>query len=246
MLAPPLRLTIHNDLQKLVQEDMLPILNRADKKKRAVMTTLLQIRNIAADFKPGSRQDDYRNYKKGQSVNLSARCVGASPTQLHLMRTMVRALYDEKSDARASAGFFSKRDLDNSEAATMESFYKTSLYFPYLLAFTHTVAELGDLGDLWYREFYLEVTRQIQFPIAMSLPWILTEHVINNVTADTPLIEDLAYTMDVYNDAAHRALYHFGNQYVRRPQPCHGAPLSYPPFALASLAGTCTTRSRPR
>ena len=193
---------------------MLPILQRADKKKRPVMTTLLQIRNIVADFAPGRRQDDYKTYKKGQPVALTARCVSASATQLHIMRTMVRAVYDDKSSARASAGFFNKKDLDNSEAATMEAFYKSSLYFPYLLGFNFTVSEISDLGDLWYREFYLEVTRQIQFPVAMSLPWILTEHVINNVSSDSPLIEDLLYTMDIYNDAAQRALYHFNNQYL--------------------------------
>lgn len=161
------------------------------------------------------RADEYRTYKRGgPSPDVPARVVGPSPTQLHLMRTMVRALYDEKSDARASRGFFHKKDLDSDEAKVMESFYKTSLSFPYLLALPNTLAAISDLGDLWYREFYLEVTKQMQFPIALSLPWILTEFVIENVEADAPLIEDIAYTMDVYNDAAKRALYHFNNQFM--------------------------------
>ena len=67
----------------------------------------------------------------------------------------------------ASRGFFHKRDLDTDEAKVMESFYKTSLAFPYLLALPKTLSAISDLGDLWYREFYLEVTKQMQFPIAL-------------------------------------------------------------------------------
>tara|TARA_B110000971_G_C19798420_1_gene403108 strand:- start:84 stop:377 length:294 start_codon:yes stop_codon:yes gene_type:complete len=40
------------------------------------------------------------------------------------------------------------------------------------------------------------------------------QHVIKNVTSDTPLIEDLAFTMDVYNDTAQRALHHFNSQFL--------------------------------
>ncbi len=37
-----------------------------------------------------------------------------------------------------------------------------------------------DLSQLWYREFYLEMTMgsRIQFPIEMSMPWILTDHIL--------------------------------------------------------------------
>ena len=37
-----------------------------------------------------------------------------------------------------------------------------------------------DLSQLWYREFYLEMTMgaRIQFPIEMSMPWILMDHIL--------------------------------------------------------------------
>ena len=37
-----------------------------------------------------------------------------------------------------------------------------------------------DLSQLWFREFFLELTmgRRIQFPIEMSMPWILTDHIL--------------------------------------------------------------------
>ena len=215
-LAPLIRLYIHNNVQILVQRDMAGALHRADKKKkRTFFKALVQIRNIAIDWLGGHRQDDYRLWKKSNPpAEIPARVVGPTPTQLSLMRTMIRALYDENSDARATRGLFSARDLGTEEVKILENFHKNSLYFPYLLGLSSTVSEISDLSDLWYREFYLEITKQVQFPIAMSLPWILTEHVINHVAADAPLIEDLASTMDVYNDAAQRALYNFKCQFI--------------------------------
>jgi len=158
-LAPVLRLYIHSEIQNLVQRDMIEILHRADKKKRAIMTTLMQVRTLAVDWLRGQRHDDYRTWKKNMpDPETPARVVAASPTQLHLMRVMVRALYDDKSDARASAGLFSKRDLTDPEAKIFEQFYYTSLNFPYLLSYGTTINTISDLGDLWYREFHLEVS----------------------------------------------------------------------------------------
>ena len=41
--------------------------------------------------------------------------------------------------------------------------------------------EACDLSQLWYREFFLEMTmgKRIQFPIEMSMPWVLTDHILN-------------------------------------------------------------------
>ena len=59
-----------------------------------------------------------------------------------------------------------------------------------------------DFADLWYREFYLELTKCVQFPIGMSLPWILTDFIVK-----TPSIkENLFFVLDIYNDASQRAL----------------------------------------
>jgi hypothetical protein len=51
---------------------------------------------------------------------------------------------------------------------------------PMLALCTAILVESGDLSQLWYREFYLEMTNgtRIQFPIEMSIPWILTDHIL--------------------------------------------------------------------
>ena len=39
----------------------------------------------------------------------------------------------------------------------------------------------SDLSQFWFREFYLELTKgeQRQFPIDMSFPWIIANHILD-------------------------------------------------------------------
>ena len=40
--------------------------------------------------------------------------------------------------------------------------------------------EASNVSFLWFKEFYLETCKQIQFPIATSLPWILAEYALDS------------------------------------------------------------------
>lgn len=53
------------------------------------------------------------------------------------------------------------------------------------LDLTETLQQCCDLSQLWFREFFLELTmgRRIQFPIEMSMPWILTDHILETKEA---------------------------------------------------------------
>ena len=46
-----------------------------------------------------------------------------------------------------------------------------------------------DLSQFWFREFYLELTKgkRLQFPIDMSFPWILANHILD--TNDPTMME---------------------------------------------------------
>jgi hypothetical protein len=67
---------------------------------------------------------------------------------------------------------------------------------------------------MWYREFYLEMTmgKKIQFPIEMSMPWILAYHILE--TKDQSLMEFVFYPLDLYNDAAMNALCVFKKRHL--------------------------------
>ncbi|UYV60204.1 CYFIP1 [Cordylochernes scorpioides] len=51
-----------------------------------------------------------------------------------------------------------------------------------------------------------------QFPIEMSLPWILTDHILK--TKDASMMECVLYPLDLYNDSAYYALVKFRKQFL--------------------------------
>ena len=51
-----------------------------------------------------------------------------------------------------------------------------------------------------------------QFPIEMSMPWILTEHILQ--TRQPGMIEFILHPLDLYSDAAHFALYNLKKQFL--------------------------------
>ena len=216
-VAPYIRLHVHHACQQFVMGDLVPPLHRAHKRSRDIIQPLLKLRRLVADWGQGGAEpaDDYVKYSRNHGkvdARHVVRVVGPSPTQLQLMRTMVRAMYDPRNQTKR--GFLSKKDLEKEDLAIMENFYNDSLSFLYLLNYSDTLRANSDLGDLWYREFYLELTGQIQFPIELSLPWILTEHIIRHQAEAMPLVEDILYTMDAYNDAAHRALFVLNQRFL--------------------------------
>ncbi|RTG82999.1 cytoplasmic FMR1 interacting protein, partial [Schistosoma bovis] len=84
-----------------------------------------------------------------------------------------------------------------------------------ILAIQATCADqCCDLSQLWYREFFLEMTNGacIQFPIEMSLPWIFTDHILES--EHPGYTEYLLYMLDLYNDAADCALNRFRRRFL--------------------------------
>ncbi|KAM7539533.1 hypothetical protein Aperf_G00000032396 [Anoplocephala perfoliata] len=139
------------------------------------------------------------------------RRVGPSSTQLYLVRTMLELMIDQASPAAKYHSL--RRELDGNTMTLIENFLKNSFYWPYLLNFSETLVKCCDLSQLWYREFFLEIANgtRIQFPIEMSLPWILTDHILE--THDPALMESLLYPLDLYNDAADCALNRFHRRF---------------------------------
>lgn len=245
-VAPIVRFHMHHAVQQLVQGDLLPILHRCDKRggatsasknaSRSAFNFLIEIRQLASDWKHGKEPiEDYKQYSRKQGAVVVTdhipRVVSCSTTQLVLLRTCIRALYDEDSDARHKQGLlFTKTDLERVDIELLQDFYYCSQWYPYLLTLGSTIREVSNLSDLVFREFYLDLTKCIQFPIEMSLPWILTEHVIVTTgnpsvhgkgsklgdlpNSNIPMIENILYVLDIYNDAAHRTLYELKQQYL--------------------------------
>ncbi|KAJ9703129.1 hypothetical protein PVL29_004766 [Vitis rotundifolia] len=123
------------------------------------------------------------------------------------LATMLRTTFRKKKDlSRKPGGLFgnSGSEIPVNDLKQLETFFYKLSFFLHVLDYTVTVATLTDLGFLWFREFYLESSRVIQFPIECSLPWMLVDHVLDSQNAG--LLESILMPFDIYNDSAQQAL----------------------------------------
>ncbi|XP_074599073.1 cytoplasmic FMR1-interacting protein Sra-1 [Brevipalpus obovatus] len=210
--------SIYAELQDFMHKTLREPLRKAIKNKKDLVRTLLSsVRDTCADSIKTFDDPITRGGKMSSSsmseadLQVPRRNVGPGSTQLYMVRTMLESLISDKA---ASGKRTLRKDIEGNTLLAIDQFHKNSFYWNYLLNFSQTLRDCCDLSQLWYREFYLEMTmgKRIQFPIEMSLPWILTDHILQ--TEDSSMMECVLYPLDLYNDAAHCALYKFCKQYL--------------------------------
>lgn len=102
--------------------------------------------------------------------------------------------------------------LISTDTELLCDFYRGSAVFPSMLALEDTLTELQDFSILWFRELQLELTRAIQFPTTVSLPWLLVEQGL--LLAPQLGVEPTISLLDVYNDAAHRSTFQLKKRFL--------------------------------
>uniref|UniRef100_A0A7E4V8X5 Cytoplasmic FMR1-interacting protein n=1 Tax=Panagrellus redivivus TaxID=6233 RepID=A0A7E4V8X5_PANRE len=230
-----IRKHIYAELQEFVRNTLKEPMYKALKNKKdvlsAIMTSIIEtcIDDCDGRFAPrmselslfkskkskksesttsaSSSSSNYNTYS-GPPTN-SRRVVSPSSTQLYMARTMLESLISDRGGKKLS-----KKDIDLKFMDKMVQFHRQSYHWPALLELTQSVENCCDLSQLWFREFYLEMTMgaRIQFPIAMSIPWILTDHILT--TQDPALIECILFQLDLYNDAANYSLRKFKKKFL--------------------------------
>lgn len=176
----------------------------------------MSVRETCAEWQRGIEPHDdpaltgKKDPGTGFEIKVPRRNVGPSSTQLYMVRTMLESLISSKAGAKRTL----RKDIDGNMVMKIDEFHKNSFYWNYLLNFSKSLQDCCDLSQLWYREFYLEMTmgKRIQFPIEMSMPWILTDHILN--TKDSSYMECVLYPLDLYNDSAFYALTVFKKQFL--------------------------------
>lgn len=212
--------SIYAKLQDFIQRDLREPLRKSILKKDDMIRLFLKsVRGTCADWKRGledpidqaTKSDLSKPAVADFSIDVPRRSVGPSSTQLSMVRAMLESLVSGKAHGDKST---LKKYIDSSSFLAIENFLKESFYWKYLLNFSQTLSECCDLSQLWYREFYLEMTmgRRIQFPIEMSLPSILVDHILK--TKDPAMMECILNPLDLYNDSAHCALTKFCKQFL--------------------------------
>jgi len=209
-----LRRCIHDEVQEFVQITLREFIRAASKKTRAVRLDLLDLRQLASDWDGGIEPADPAIYgqkadKRQKPPVVPPRAVPPSPTQLSLVRSLVYGFIGHKYLGKR--GMYADKDFGGS-VKVLEEFYHRSAVYRYLLEPLRYVQEMSDMADLWYREFYLELSKRLQFPIEMSLPWILTDDIIE--TNNVCMTEFVFYPLDIYNDAANRALFDLNQSFL--------------------------------
>ncbi|MEQ2183679.1 Cytoplasmic FMR1-interacting protein 2 [Goodea atripinnis] len=179
-----IRNTIYAALQDFAQVTLREPLRQAVRKKKNVLISVLQaIRKTVCDWEGGREPPNdpclrgEKDPKGGFDIKVPRRAVGPSSTQLYMVRTMLESLIADKSGSKKTL----RSSLDGPIVVAIEDFHKHSFFFTHLLNFSaEALQQCCDLSQLWFREFFLELTmgRRIQFPIEMSMPWILTDHIL--------------------------------------------------------------------
>lgn len=206
VLCEAIRRNIYAELQDFAQLTLREPLRKSIKnKKDLIRSIIMSVRETAADWQKGHEPADdpvikgKKDPDGGFRIHVPRLNVGPSSTQLYMVRTMLESLIADKSGGKRTL----RKDIDGNCLMQIDSFHKTSFYWSYLLNFSDTLQKCCDLSQLWYREFYLEMTmgrkvnkcmvkhqhneeckdlitmeKRIQFPIEMSMPWILTDHIL--------------------------------------------------------------------
>lgn len=212
VVAGVLRMAIHREVQKIVQHVCSDTIMKEDKKGR-LTAKIKALQDIVGDWHGGIPPIDepfhsgkllFHNGKTAPRA-IPRRVAAPTRTQLVLMRALIQSICAETKTSE--------------EKQQLEGFLQSSFFYGHLLGLSSLADTCADMGDLWYRERYLEFSKQssegkdmVQFPIRMSLPWILIEHVVKSPNAAH--MENVLYTLDMYNDAAERALDVLGKQHI--------------------------------
>jgi cytoplasmic FMR1 interacting protein len=221
-IVPILSAAMYSDIQEFTQVELYGALYHAQKHKRNHALSLLEaLRNTMADWPHGTLPENQKrgNYlppKESGSGPLELRMAVPSETQFYSYRTLVDLIVDTHSQVkkyRDTGFFFSKPDITKQAEKMLIQHNRKAFFYPYMLGYAQCLNSFKDMGDLLFREYYLEVTRCVQFPLRLSLPWILVDHVLTR-QSDIATFDNLCMLLDIYNDAGNRALYQMKKQFM--------------------------------
>lgn len=219
------RKCVYVELQTFVQHAINEPLQKAVKHKKDLLASILQsVKDSICDAgyelnrlidpsnkskKSGSKVDSASS--SSSDIRIPRRTAPPGSTQLYMARTQLESLISEKL---CGGKKILRKELDSKTIEKISVFLRKSAHWLALFKFSDSLTEAGELSQLWFREFYLEMTmgQRIQFPIEMSMPWILTDYILS--CNEPSLIESALYQLDLYNDAAQYSLFNFNKQFL--------------------------------
>eukprot|EP00834_Sanchytrium_tribonematis_P007659 NODE_728_length_4389_cov_0.864569.p1 type:complete len:999 gc:universal NODE_728_length_4389_cov_0.864569:380-3376(+) len=191
-----IRKTVYITYQEFTRNTVDSLISFAQKKKKSYASILQSIQNLGSDI-----------LNRGQAY----RTVGPSNTQVFLTRMLVHKCLTESN--KGQGGLFSKNaNFSDVQLEEISKFVDQSYAFEAMLDYKHHLRLASDLSPLWFKEFYLELSKEVQFPIECSLPWILMDFMLSQSSPE--YTEFLLVPFSIYNDAAHESLYKLNLAYL--------------------------------
>ncbi|EFO93077.1 CRE-GEX-2 protein [Caenorhabditis remanei] len=225
VMSNSIRKCVYVELQSFIQYAVNDPLQKAVKNKKDLLASILQsVKDSICDVgyelnrvtdtkskskKSGSKVDSANS--SSSDIRIPRRTAAPGSTQLYMARTQLESLISEKL---CGGKKILRKELDKNTIEKISNFLLKSAHWPALFNLSDSMTEAGELSQLWFREFYLEMTmgQRIQFPIEMSMPWILTDYILS--CNEPSLIESALYQLDLYNDAAQYSLFNFHKQFL--------------------------------
>ncbi|KAF1892241.1 hypothetical protein Lal_00036602 [Lupinus albus] len=211
LVADALWETIHAEVQDFVQNTLATMLRTTFRKKKDLSRILSDMRTLSADWMANTNkseselQSSHHGGEESKANIFYPRAVAPTAAQVHCLQFLIYEVVSG-GNLRRPGGLFgnSGSEIPVNDLKQLETFFYKLGFFLHILDYSVTVATLTDLGFLWFREFYLESSRVIQFPIECSLPWMLVECVLES--PNSGLLESVLMPFDIYNDSAQQAL----------------------------------------
>ncbi|KAI9357327.1 cytoplasmic fragile-X interacting family-domain-containing protein [Zopfochytrium polystomum] len=206
VFQPAITQYIYAETQSFIDLKMEEFALQGIKKKRAIGWILKLARLIGLNQTGGEHPS-----VSAVVVNDSFEEIPLSSTQLHFVRTFLDFASNAKSKGMKGS-LLREKDFKDAQVVQIENFLNESFFYSHMQEWIDTIQKCSDLSDLWLKEFYLELSKRVQFPISASLPWILLECIIES--QEPSVIELAFYPLEIYNDAAARSLYSLKNQCI--------------------------------
>jgi len=150
---------IHQNIQNFRKTTLRDMGAVASKKKRTILAVLRHLFLLVNDS-PGEDLLDAKNSSKFIAEN-SVISASFANTQFHYIRALLEYCISDKSKGM-QGGFLKEKDFSNNHVTDVFYFLENSFFFPKMMNYFGLIQEVSDLSDLWYKEFYLELTKQIQ------------------------------------------------------------------------------------
>ncbi|POO02956.1 Cytoplasmic FMR1-interacting protein [Trema orientale] len=207
LVADALWETIHAEVQDFVQNTLATMLRTTFRKKKDLSRILSDMRTLSADWMANTSKSESELHGGEESKGnfFFPRPVAPTASQVHCLQFLIYEVVSG-GNLRKPGGLFgnSGSEIPVNDMKQLETFFYKLSFFLHILDYSAAVATLTDLGFLWFREFYLESSRVIQFPIECSLPWMLADYVLESQNGG--LLESVLMPFDIYNDSAQQAL----------------------------------------